>query len=862
MVQPGKRKPRPSAVISGIELLEKRDLLSGTSLALDEDSDLHGQFDYDGLEFHALDPVDEFSTLDPVDEIASADGAGSSDGSSGGPVGALVVPAYHSNLGASVSVYLDFDGHYEANWGWFTNITTPAFDTDGNSASFSAGELTQIYEIWQRVTEDFAPFNVDVTTELPASFADGVSLRVAIGGSSADWYEPQGGGPAGGVAYVNSFTSSSIPNVVYVFPKELAKNAKYIAEASSHEAGHGFGLNHQSAYNSSGQKTYEYNPGSGNWGPIMGNSYYTSISTWHNGTTTSSSTYQDDMAVIARPANGFGYRADDYGSTLGTASSLNVAAGAFSATGIIAQNSDVDVFSFTAGSGAATIQINVASVGANLDAVLEIYSSDGTLVVSANPSNSQSASVSTTLAMGTYYALVKSNGSYGRVGQYTLTGTVGTSTNVAPLVNAGSDLTIALSDSATLNGTVSDDGMPSSPGTVTTTWTKISGPGTVTFDDASAIDTDVSFSVAGTYVLRLTATDGELTSSDTVTVLVMQDGTTITVAMQEGVDSYSGMTDSTIQGSAKNTTKNYGSKSRLDADGNPDKAALLRWDLSGIPGGVTVESVSITIHVTNGSKSVYDIYGVLGGWNESSVTWEQASSGITWGSLGAELAGVDHSAASFGTVASTGKGYLTFNLNATGIAKVQQWLDTPSSNHGLILQNYNDVTSDGLTFDSSEAKKTYYRPMLSITYSAADSGALGVSSSQPVFTAPSPQAANQSAIPNWVSSPIGAQQTLSLRSEISSPSATAMGQSTPQLSTSTARDDIGQPRVEASEQGSSELTQLVSDLSEALELSAHGDGTDDASFWNLADREQLDQFLSALDEFYNAATLSGELLGV
>jgi hypothetical protein len=89
--------------------------------------------------------------------------------------------------------------------------------------------------------------------------------------------------------------------------------------------------------------------------------------------------------------------------------------------------------------------------------------------------------------------------------------------NVAPIVEAGSSSTVTLAGLATLSGTVTDDGKP---GPVTTTWSKVSGPGAVAFADATALSTTASFSATGKYTLRLTATDGALTGSDTVTVNV------------------------------------------------------------------------------------------------------------------------------------------------------------------------------------------------------------------------------------------------------------------------------------------------------------------------------------------------------
>ncbi len=93
--------------------------------------------------------------------------------------------------------------------------------------------------------------------------------------------------------------------------------------------------------------------------------------------------------------------------------------------------------------------------------------------------------------------------------------------NQAPTVDAGSDQAITLpTDTVNLGGTVSDDGLPDPPGAVTTTWSKESGPGTVTFGDAGAVDTTATFSTDGVYVLKLEADDGELTAGDTLTVTV------------------------------------------------------------------------------------------------------------------------------------------------------------------------------------------------------------------------------------------------------------------------------------------------------------------------------------------------------
>jgi hypothetical protein len=94
------------------------------------------------------------------------------------------------------------------------------------------------------------------------------------------------------------------------------------------------------------------------------------------------------------------------------------------------------------------------------------------------------------------------------------------SQNTAPIVNAGPDVSITLPAAADLGGSVIDDGLPTSPGAPANQWTKVSGPGTVTFDNAAAPRTQAHFTEAGAYVLRLTSNDGEFTVQDEMTVNV------------------------------------------------------------------------------------------------------------------------------------------------------------------------------------------------------------------------------------------------------------------------------------------------------------------------------------------------------
>jgi len=95
--------------------------------------------------------------------------------------------------------------------------------------------------------------------------------------------------------------------------------------------------------------------------------------------------------------------------------------------------------------------------------------------------------------------------------------------NGAPIVDAGPPQTIEWPTAVvTLDGHVGDDGHPYPPSAVSATWSKQSGPGSVTFGDASSPDTSATFSAPGSYVLELAGDDSLLTTSDTVAITVAQ----------------------------------------------------------------------------------------------------------------------------------------------------------------------------------------------------------------------------------------------------------------------------------------------------------------------------------------------------
>jgi hypothetical protein len=100
--------------------------------------------------------------------------------------------------------------------------------------------------------------------------------------------------------------------------------------------------------------------------------------------------------------------------------------------------------------------------------------------------------------------------------------------NRPPAVEAGPAQLATVGEPVQLSGSATDDGKPAP---LTYRWTKQSGPGQVNFADATAATTTATFSVAGTYRLRLTASDSQLTGFDEVEVDIFAPGGPRTVAL-------------------------------------------------------------------------------------------------------------------------------------------------------------------------------------------------------------------------------------------------------------------------------------------------------------------------------------------
>jgi hypothetical protein len=220
---------------------------------------------------------------------------------------------------------------------------------------------------------------------------------------------------------------------------------------------------------------------------------------------------------------------------------------------------------------------------------------------------------------------------------------------------------------------------------------------------------------AGTYSLTARATDnGGITSISTpVSITVNPPAGSTIVTLQQGASGYSGMTDTTIRSDATKT--NYGNSTTLLADGSPDYAILMRWDLSSIPTSRTAASATVTLNVVDATSHIYELYALKRSWTESNASWTNAASGNgnKWQVAGASGAN-DRETTLMGTLSAAGTGSLTITLTPYGLSKLNSWIKTPSSNFGFIIQDY--TTTDGIDLTSSEGTAVSQRPALTITY--------------------------------------------------------------------------------------------------------------------------------------------------
>ena len=161
-------------------------------------------------------------------------------------------------------------------------------------------------------------------------------------------------------------------------------------------------------------------------------------------------------------------------------------------------------------------------------------------------------------------------------------------------------------------------------------------------------------------------------------------------------------------------TTNYGSLDRLDVDtGPPDEHSVIKFpNLFGggvdqIPLGSSITSATLTLEVNNPGDDML-VYQLVESWDEATVTWNEASTGVSWTDAGADGTG-SRKATAVGTMSASPAG--SYGVDVT--ASVQNW-SFGELNEGWLLK---DTGGDGVDIRSSEYATPGVRPMLTVTWS-------------------------------------------------------------------------------------------------------------------------------------------------
>lgn len=337
-----------------------------------------------------VDPQGSLYYVDPVyhdgdEQESSATPAPAASSSQVAPLSETF--ALHSNPGASKTILLDFDGASVTGSWWNTGDmplasgTHPAWDPAGDGPGFSDGERLKVQQVWAMVAEDFAPFDVDVTTEDPgsagmvrSSLADTVyGTRVLIT-PSADALTAICGGGCGGSAYLGVFDRvGSLHQPAWVFPQALGNDAKSIAEATSHEAGHNLGLKHDG-----GSTSPDYYRGHGIWAPIMGVGYDRPLVQWSAGSYPGATNHEDDLGILT---GYLGPRPDEASGSVATPSPLP------EGPAYIGTSDDADAYLLGSCTAGATVEVRPTFLAPNLDVRATLHDADGTQRAVAAPAS-------------------------------------------------------------------------------------------------------------------------------------------------------------------------------------------------------------------------------------------------------------------------------------------------------------------------------------------------------------------------------------------------------------------------------------------------------------------------------------------
>lgn len=178
------------------------------------------------------------------------------------------------------------------------------------------------------------------------------------------------------------------------------------------------------------------------------------------------------------------------------------------------------------------------------------------------------------------------------------------------------------------------------------------------------------------------------------------------LAQRESGVVYGGAVDATLVKALRGASP--GLDSCRAKGGRNHSTCVMRWDVSGIKPGTTVQQACLALSVTDPSVRTFSAFPLLRGWEKADVSWTAASRLSPW-KRGGAWSSLDRGSEAVGNLTARTPGRYQVVLPT---ALVQGWVDDPASNHGVIFGNLE--AWDGITFVGSDAADTSQRPSLVI----------------------------------------------------------------------------------------------------------------------------------------------------
>jgi hypothetical protein len=194
-----------------------------------------------------------------------------------------------------------------------------------------------------------------------------------------------------------------------------------------------------------------------------------------------------------------------------------------------------------------------------------------------------------------------------------------------------------------------------------------------------------------------------------------------TVQFQDNVfpnSSYSGESDTTIM-SAYPANKYYGNVETISGfwGGNNIERSLLTFDLTNtLPYGAAVKDAYLTICVQtiDGNGTNVEVHALTSSWTPSNTTWNSRNTATAWLAPGGDFQAAISGGPIAVTTAPSSAVYYTFALPP---ALVQGWINTPSSNYGLMIKATDETYNGNIVIYSGlNGISTNYGPKLTVYY--------------------------------------------------------------------------------------------------------------------------------------------------